>query len=202
MKKIGIILAIVVALTLVAGCASSGGGSSGGGKSGGGDTKPFSVDMSNLEYKIFNQSAKTLTAGGKGAKNATPLAKRWDGVLFLFPDTAFAVDVSQYKRITINGKYYNEKGEEIPQADGRAMVVLVYDVNGDLEGPEMGPGKNTPLKEFNLGGFSGAVSTDKGSRLMLAKAPGGILLQAADPSVKFIELTQVTLHNSTASGAD
>jgi len=189
MKKIGIVLAIVLALTLVVGCASSVGSSGGGG----GGEQSYSVDLSTLNYKIFNQSAKTLTGGGQGVKNTTPLAKRWDGVLFLFSD--FPVDVTQFKRVTINAKYYNEKGEEIAQGDGKAMVVIAYDVNGDLEGPEMGSGPNTPLKEFNLGGFSGLVSTEKGVRLILGKAPGGVLVQAADPSVKFLELTEFTLHN-------
>jgi len=197
MKKISIVLAVVVALTLVAGCASSGGGSSVSG-GGGADIKPFSADLSTLSYKIFTQSSKTLSAAAvKGSKNATPLGKQWDGVLFLFSD--FPVDVTKYKRITISCKYFDSTGGEIAQGDGKAMVVVVYDVAGDLEGPEMGAGKNTPLKEFNLGGFSGMVNQDKGSRINLTKAPGGVLLQAADPSVKFIEITQFTLHNGSAS---
>jgi len=199
MKKIGIVLAIVVALTLVVGCASSGGSKDSGGGGGGGATpKTYSVDLNTLNYKIFNQSSKTLTGGGAGKINATPLPKRWDGILFTFAD--FPVDVTKFSRVTINAKYFNEKKEEIAQGDGRAMVVLVYDVTGDLEGPEMGPGKNTPVKEFNLGGFSGLVSTDKGVRVTLSKAPGGILLQAADANVKFIELTQITFHTGSASG--
>ena len=193
MKKIGIVLAIVVALTLVVGCASSGGSPAGGGGGGGGGDQSYSLDLSNLEYKIFSNSASSLSGGGKGVKNTTPLASRWDGVLFVFP--AFPVDVTQFKRVTINAKYYNEKGEEIAPGDGKAMVVIAYDINGDLKGPEMGSGPNTPLKEFNLGGFSGLVSTEKGVRLNLGKAPGGVLVQAADPAVKFLELTQFTLHN-------
>jgi len=199
MKKIGVVLAILVALTLFAGCASGGGSSVAASGGGGGGDKPYSLDLSGLSYKIFNQTAKTLGSDGKGAKNTTPLAKRWDGVLFVLPEIS-GVDFTKYKRITINAKYYDGSGGEIAQGDGRVMVVLVYDITGDLEGPEMGAGKNTPLKEFNVGGFSGMVSSDKGSRLTLTKAPGGVLLQASDPSVKFIELTQVTLHNGTASG--
>jgi len=198
MKKIGIIFAIVVALTLVAGCASSGGGSSVSG-GGGGDLKPYSVDLSTLSYRVFSNSGNNLiTNVAKGTKNATPLPTQWDGVLFLFSD--FPVDVTKYKRVTINAKYYDSTGAEIKQSDGKAMVVVIYDINGDLKGPELGAGKNTPLKEFNLGGFSGIVSTDKGTRLTLTKAPGGVLLQAADPSVKFIEITQFTIHNGSASG--
>jgi len=199
MKKIGIVLAIVVALALVGGCASSGGSSESGGGAGGGDLKPFSVDLSTLSYRVFSNTGNSLiTSAAKGVKNATPLPTQWDGVLFLFDN--FPVDVTKYKRVTINAKYYDSTGAEIKQADGKAMVVVVYDINGDLKGPELGAGKNTPLKEFNLGGFSGIVSTDKGSRLTLNKAPGGVLLQAADPGVKFIEITQFTIHNGSASG--
>jgi len=197
MKKIGIILAIVVALTFVVGCASSGGSSSGGG---GAVEKPYSVDLSTLSYKTFSDKGNPNlgAAVSKGVKNSTPFPTKYDGVLFLFSD--FPVDVTKYKRITINCKYYNAKGDELEQSDTKAMVVLAYDVNGDLKGPEMGPGKNTPLKEFNVGGFSGLVSTDKGIRVNLNKSPGGILFQCSDDIVKFIEITQVTLHNGSASG--
>jgi len=199
MKKIGIILAILIALTLVAGCASSGGGGSKAAAPAA-SAKPYSVDLGGLSYQIFSDKANAVSGGGNGAKNTTPLPTRWDGVLFKF--SGVPADVTQYKRVTINAKYFDSKGEEIAQGDGKVMVVLVYDLAGDLKGPEMGAGKNTPLKEFNVGGFSGAVSQDKGSRVNLTQAPNGVLLQASDPGVKFIELTQVTFHNGSASGAE
>jgi len=198
MKKVGIVLAIVFALTLVVGCTTTGGTAP---KSGGGGAgKPYSVDLSTLSYKMFSDKGNNTSGGGAGKKNATPIANRWDGVLFAFSN--LPADITQYKRVTINCKYYDAKGEEIAQSDGKAMVVMVYDLAGDLKGPEMGAGKNTPLKEFNLGGFSGMVSTDKGSRVNLTQAPGGVLLQAADQGVKFIEVTQITFHNGSASGAE
>jgi hypothetical protein len=198
MKKIGIVLAIIVGLTFIVGCPTTDTGNAAPAAASAGAAKAYSVDVNSLSYKIFNQSAKTLTDPGTGKKNTKALAKRWDGVLFTFsgiPDT-----VKSFNRVTINAKYYNEKGDEIAQGDGKVMVVLVYDPAGDLEGPEMGPGKNTPIKEFNVGGFSGLVSTDKGVRVNLTQVPGAILLQAADASVKFIELTQVTFHSGSASG--
>jgi len=197
MKKIGIVLAVIVALALVAGCASSGGSS--GSAPAAADAPPFSVDLSTLSYRTFSDKANALSAATeKGVKNTTPIPGQYDGVLFLFSD--FPVDVTKYKRVTINAKYYDSKGAEIPQNNGKVMVVVIYDTNGDLKGPSEGPGKNTPLKEFNVGGSFCMVSQDKGSRLMLNKAPGGVLLQTLDQSVKFIEITQFTLHNSTASG--
>jgi len=194
MKKIIAILAALVVLTLI-GCASSGastGESSGSGAAISGD--PYSVDLDNLKAAIFSDSGNSLGAFTDGIKrNAEPFPKQWDGILFAFPK--FPIDVTAYQRITIRCKYFNADGNEIEQGDWNAMVVLVYDVNGDLKGPEGGAGPNTPLKEFNLGGFSGQVSTDKGSRVRLSKAPGGVLFQASHASVKFIEITEVTFHN-------
>ncbi|MDR2941351.1 MAG: hypothetical protein LBV17_02025 [Treponema sp.] len=176
MKKIGIILSIAIALTLVVGCASSGGGSSSG-SSGGGDLQPYSVDLKTLPF----------------VRNAKPFTKNYDDLLIEFP--ALPVDVTKYKRVTINCKYFNGNGEEIAQADSNAMVSLIYDVKGDIRGPEMGPGKNTPLKEFNVGGFSGAVSTEKGTRVTLTQPLGAILFQNSNAGVKFIEVTEITFHN-------
>jgi len=181
MKKIGIILAIVAALTFVAGCASSG-GSSGGGGGGGAALKSYSVDLSTLPL----------------VKNAKPFVKKYDDLLITFPQ--FPVDVTQYSRITITCKYFDASGTELTQADTRAMVSLIYDLKGDIRGPEMGPGKNTPLKEMNVGGFSGLVDKDRGVRIKITQPLGGILFQNSDDIVKFIELTGIIFHNKTASG--
>jgi hypothetical protein len=75
------------------------------------------------------------------------------------------------------------------------MVSLIYDLKGDIRGPEMGPGKNTPLKEFNVGGVSGSVSSEKGVRITLTQQPGAILFQNSNAGVKFIEVTEITFHN-------
>jgi len=160
--------------------------------------KTYTVDLGAVSYQIFSDKTGILATGaGKGAKNATAIPARWDGVLFTFG--ALPADITQFKRVTINAKYFDASGKEIAQGDGKVMAVVAYDLKGDLKGPEMGPGKNTPLKEFNVGGASGLVSGEKGVRINLAQAPGGILLQASDATVKFIELTQVTFHNGTAS---
>ena len=171
MKKFGVILAILVALTL-AGCASSGG--SGGAAS---DLEPYSVDLATLPF----------------VRNEAPLAARWGDVFIPFPE--FPVDVTQYQRITIRVKYFDEDGEEITPSDGKAMVSLIYDPEGDWRGPEMGPGPNTPLKEMNLGGFSDMVGGNRGVRIRLNRAPGAILFQSADAEVKYIEVTEIIFHN-------
>jgi len=187
MKKISLILAVLGILAL-AGCASSGGGSSGGG--GGGAA--YSVDLSTVTVSNWSYTTKGLTAPVAGTRNVDPFSRQYDGVVVHFSNLS---DVTGYQRITIKCKYYNADGGEIGQSDSMAMVVLIYDVNGDLEGPEMGAGPNTPLKEFNIGGFSGNVSTDRGSRVTLRQNPGGILFQASNAGVKFIEVTEVTFHN-------
>jgi hypothetical protein len=194
MKKIGVFLTIVLALALIVGCASSGGSSGGKAAAAGGATaEPYSVDLSPTTFGMFSDSANNVTNPGKGVRNTIPFAKRYDGVLFYL--SGITADLSQYRRITINATCFDAKGEEIAPKDGNAMVVVIYDPKGDLKGPEMGAGKNTPLKEFNIGGFSGMVHKPNGSRLTLSQAPGAILLQCSSDAVKFIEITEVTFHN-------
>jgi len=180
MKKIGIVFAIVVSLAFVTGCASSGGNAA---KSGGtADLKPYTVDLKTLPF----------------VKNAKPFTRKWDDLIIPLPE--FPVDVTQYKRVTITCKYFDAAGVEIEQSDTKAMVSFLYDAKNRDRGPDMGPGGNAPLKELNVGGYSGLVNTDKGVRVMLKKAPEVIILQNCDDSVKFIELTSVIFHNKTASG--
>jgi hypothetical protein len=182
MKKTSIILAVVIALVLFAGCASSG-DSSGGGKSGGtAALQPYSVDL------------KTLPM----VKNARPFARKWDDLIIRFPP--FPVDVTKYTRVTITCKYYDADGVEIEQSDTKAMVSFLYDASSKDRGPDMGPGGNAPLKELNVGGYSGMVNKDKGVRVILKQAPEVIILQNCDDAVKYIELTSVVFHTKTASG--
>jgi len=185
MKKISAILAALVILSF-AGCASSGGG-------GGGDSGPaLSVDLSTVKVATWTRATKSFTEPVTGVRNTIPFGVQYDGALFVFEGLP---DVQSFARVTIRANYYNADGEEIKQGDGNAMVVMVIDINGDLEGPEMGAGKNTPLKEFNLGGVSGDVATPKGSRIFLKANPGGLLLQCSNSTVKFIELVEVTFHS-------
>jgi hypothetical protein len=198
MKKIGIVLAIIVVGLTLFGCPTTHPPAPEPTPAAAAAPKTYSVDLSALSYQIFSDKTGILPAGaGKGAKNATAIPARWDGVLFAFG--ALPDSITSFKRVTINAKYYDASGKEIAQGDGKVMVVVAYDLKGDLKGPEMGAGRNTPLKEFNVGGASGLVSGEKGVRINLAQAPGGVLLQAADAAVKFIEVTQITFHNGTAN---
>jgi len=189
MKKLGIILAILAALTVV-GCQTTGGAAKPAAAAAGG--APFSVDLSTVQVASWSYATKAVGTPVAGVRNVQPFERQYDGVLVVLPELS---NVTAYQRVTIRGKYFKADGEEIEQSDGQAMVVIAYDITGDLEGPAQGAGPNTPYKEFNLGGFSSIVSTDKGARIRLGKAPGGILLQCSNAGVKFIEITEITFHD-------
>jgi hypothetical protein len=125
-------------------------------------------------------------------KNATPFVKNYDDLLITFPEWPSSINWSNFNRIIVKAKYFNADGSERRQADTEAMVSLIYDLNGDIRGPDMGPGPNTPLKQFNVGGSSGSVHRDTGSAVRLTKAPQAILLQNSNVNVKFIEVTEIT----------
>jgi len=170
MKKLGFLFVIITVISL-AGCASSGQGS-------GSTGDIFSVDLSTLV----------------NVRNAEPLAPSpWQMYFIPFPD--FPVDVTQFQRLTVKAKYFDIDGKEITQSDEKVMVVLIYDPEGDWGGPPLGPGPNTPVKEFNVGGFSGMISTNRGVRIRLNRAPGGILFQNNVAEVRYIEVTEITFHN-------
>jgi hypothetical protein len=181
MKRLVLVLVVFLAATAFA-FAGGGGQKSGGG--GGDGAPPYNVDLSLLPT----------------VKNAAPITARWGDFLILIPDLP-GFDATKYSRVTINAKIFDAEGNEMAGSDSKIMVTLIYDPDGDIRGPEMGPGPNTPLKEFNVGGFSGLVSTDRGVRVRLSKQPGAILFQPnPGGGVQFIELTQLTFHNKTASG--
>jgi len=77
------------------------------------------------------------------------------------------------------------------------MVSVIYDVTGDIRGPDMGPGPNTPVKEFNVGGSSGRIHKNAGLKIKFNKAPQAVLFQntEAGKNVAFIEMTGMIFHN-------
>ena len=176
MKKIAFLLAVLIVFSF-AGCTSTGGGGGGGS-----NAAPYIVDLSTLPL----------------VKNTRPFTRAWEDLLIILPK--FPVNVTQYSRVTITAKYYNSRNAEIPQGDSNCMVTLILDPDGDIRGPEMGPGPNTPVKEMNVGGFSGMIHTDRGVRVNLKQAPGAVLFQNNSGSdVAFIELTGLIFHNGNYS---
>jgi len=173
MKRTGKVTAVVVALTLAAvgfmGCA------------GGPERDPdafFTVDFEALGLPI----------------RSGPLAGNWADFLIPFPEFE-GVDFNDFGRVTIRAVAINEEGNVMPPADSMIMVTLIYDLGGDIRGPAEGPGPNTPLKQFNVGGPMGTVHGNRGVALNLNRAPGGILFQNANAAVQYIEVLEVTFHN-------
>jgi len=190
MKKI-LLIAVVLLMTSMLVFA-------GGGKdkaAAGSGEAPFVVDLSTLKLAITSTNPDTVTGDrGNLLRNQAAITRNWEDVMWLFPENF--VDVTKYQRVTITCKYYDAEGEELVPADSMAQVLLINDIAGDWRGPAMGPGPNTPLKEQNVGGFSGLVNRDRGVRHGCGKAPAAILFQKAqDPKVAFIELTGIIFHN-------
>jgi hypothetical protein len=181
MKKFVVVLAIIA---LVATSVWAGGKSDKGSKGSGGGAEPFIVDLSTLPL----------------VKNASPFTKGYDDLLINLPKSSLPSDFSKYTRVTITAIYFNSAGDELPQADSMCMVSMIYDLDGDIRGPAMGPGPNTPVKEFNVGGFSGLTHSDKGIRVTFKQPPQAILLQnnGGSPAM-FIELTGLIFHNGDYS---
>jgi len=201
MKKLGVVLAILAIVALI-GCGSgTTGGATASSGGGGGGAAPFKVDLSKLSTldipsgsRAEDERAKNKTI--PGVKNKAPLTKAWGDVMILLPKEALPADFSKYTRLTVTCKYFDAAGEEIPQGDSNAMAVMIYDINGDVRGPAMGPGPNTPVKEMNVGGFSGMIHKDRGIRVTFSQPPQAIMFQNNSGSkVAFIELTSLVFHN-------
>jgi hypothetical protein len=198
MKKLGIIFAIIAMFALI-GCQTTGGAAA----SSGGGTAPFIVDLSKLtsvksenNVKIEEQLQSGNYQTQSALKNQTPFAKAWDDFFVLLPASALPSDFSKYARLTMTCKYFDAAGAEIEQQDSQCLVVVVYDMKGDLRGPQSDPGPNTPVKELNVGGYSATIHTDKGKRITFKQIPQGVMFQNNSGSkVAFIELTGMVFHN-------
>ena len=158
------------------------------------------VDISKLEgavpslsgdgtMVVRNQSRLTPSPGG-GNDYAF-----WIQTL---PEGTFPADApwATYDKIRVKFRYYRANGNAIRQGNSNCMVVIMYDAAGDSEGPPQGPGPNTPVKIFNVGGANGNVriSSPAGAPIRpLTKAPGGIVMQRqGNSSIATIELEELT----------
>jgi len=163
------------------------------------EAEPFFVDLSTLTLATVNpDNDHVASTGVKGVRNKSAFTKQWDDLMLLFPEFP-GVDFSQYKRVTIRCKYFDESGNEITQSNSKVMVSLIYDINRDIRGPGRDIAPNIPLKEFNLGGVDGDISREGGAAVTLTKAPGAILFQNSVEDVKYIEATEIVFHNRPAS---
>jgi len=172
------VLLVVVVLLMTSMLVFAGGGKDKGAAAGGGEPA-FIVDISKL----------------KPLRNEKPLTAAWSDHMILLPQDVLPSDLSKYTRVTIAAKFFNAAGEPVEAADSMAMVTVIYDPSGDIRGPSMGPGANTPVKEFNVGGFSGTIHKDRGIRMTFSQAPGAILFQNNPGGAVFIELASFVFHN-------
>jgi len=158
------------------------------------ETEPFVVDLSTLKAVTLDSDDKILDETGETVKNKNSFTKKYDDLMLILP--AFpGVDFTQYKRVTIRCKYFDENKKEIAQSNTKAMVTMIYDVDKGFRDNQT----NMPLKELNVGGPSGTVSTNGGTSINLIKAPGAVLLQNSSEKVKYIEVTEIVFHNRRAS---
>jgi len=173
MKKFALVLVtlMVVAAIGFVGCAGTP-------RAAGPVAEPFEVDLSLLPM----------------VRNEAPFTQRWDDLLIRFPEFP-GVDFTQFGRVTIRANAFDADGNLMDPGDDIMMVTLIYDPEGDIRGPDMGPGPNTPLKQFNVHGPSGNVHTYRGSIMRLTRTPGAILFQNSSPMARYIEVTEITFHN-------
>jgi hypothetical protein len=193
MKKLVVMLLAALLIVGLSGCASSG-------KKAGDapPVQPYSVDLSTLTMvKVVNNKVDP-TPTDDTVKNSVPLTGLWADVMMLFAPFPDDIDWTSFSRVTIRATGYNADGTAIPPGSGGIMVSLIYDINGDIRGPDMGPGRNTPLKAFSLGGPTGTVHTPKGSPVRLTQAPQAILFQNSIMGIAFIEVTGIIFHDGLA----
>jgi hypothetical protein len=164
-------------------------------------TGGFKVILSKLSTLDIESgsNAETALKGNysrlSGVRNRAPLTKALGDVLIFLPEDALPINIFKYTRLTITAKYYDASGKEIPQGDSQVMVSLINFLNSDIRGPANGPGTNTPIKEFNVGGPSGTISKNNGVKINFRSPPQAVLFQNVNPSIAFIEMTNMVFHN-------
>ena len=182
MKKFGVVLAAIAVLAFI-GCASSGGGGGGGSAA-----APYIVDLSTMKAVLIAEGDNAGAPTGETVRNRDPFGSKYDNHLILFSP---AFNASGYTRVTIDCKYFDAAGEEIPSGWEKAMVSLIVDTNGDIRNENR---PNVALKEFNVG-INGDVSKERGVRFKKCETLEAILFQNCDTDVKYIELTELVFHN-------
>lgn len=191
MKRFFVITALIIALAFT-GCASSGGSSAA-------SLPPFEVDLSTMSVVHEVNDELDMSTMVPGVRNVAPLAMAWRWFVVLFGENSLPPNVTEYTRVTIETKYYGEGGVEIEPGDGNMQLALFFDVEGDVH-TDYNP--NLAFKEMNVMGYSGVVNKDNGVRARLKTPPQGIMLQASNDDVRFIEITRIVFHTGSASGLD
>ncbi|MCL2180300.1 MAG: hypothetical protein FWB83_04145 [Treponema sp.] len=187
MKRMSVVLAVLVAFSLL-GCASGGGG---GAQAAAGEP-PFLVDLSTMTlYSVTNNPDALGAPIGNYVKNQEPMTRNWEDMMLVFP--ADMPDVTGYSRVTVLVQYYNADDQPIAAADSMGMASMIYDTAQNWRADS---GGNTIFKTFNVGGASGTLARPRGERFNARANPGALLLQRNSGSpAAYIEVTAIAFHN-------
>ena len=147
---------------------------------------------------LFAQSFTVDLSKLPSVRNTEPITSSYGFHKIDFPEGTFPEDLdwTRFNRVRVKFDYFRANGGVVRQGNSNAMVVFAYDPDGDMAGPPMGPGPNTPIKIFNVGGANGniRVSSEAGAPISIERAPGCVLLQREGPDspVRFIEVKEIT----------
>jgi hypothetical protein len=180
MKRMGAVFAVVALATAfaVVGCATGGGGRAD-------PDARFTVDLSTLP----------------AIRNVEPFTKQWDQ--FMVDISGLPVDVSEFRRITVRLRALDANGNNITSWGANGVTRLIVDTTGYTHGSQddrfKNVGGNVAFVEVNTG-FEGlgAISSDQGVLMGIRQRPGGLLFENNSADVSFLEITEITFHNSTA----
>jgi len=183
MKKITIVLALFLIVGVIGAFAQD----------------SFTVDLSKLA-----NAQPSLNGDGTIVVRSTAISpSRGGGAAYGFyqvdfPAGTFPANLpwADYNRCRVVLRYYRSNGNEIRQGASQAGITIAYDRNGSFEENDTGPGPNTPVKFWNVGGANGnqRPSSEAGQSIRpLTRAPEAMWLQRqGNTSVATIELVELT----------
>ena len=164
MKKLKVLLgalALIAAMALV-GCNQPAGSGAGTGTGGAEETTTWDgvIDLT-----------------GKTTKNATAFTKAYDGFVI---DLGRTVDVSQYSKLEVSAKFYDENNDEITAAYGLGQFLVLDDTQGEW-------GAHTIKTQYNLGMQNWVIDTTN----LASTSAKAIAIQNSTADVKYIEVTEI-----------
>ena len=130
-------------------------------------------------------------------RNPKEFEKQYDHYGILFKDLPANVNWSQFNRVIVRIKCFRNETAELREGFGNLLATIFYEGNPENWGEPrvFDVGANVPFRAENIGAAgssSGAVSKDSGAPITLTKAPGGIMIQNASATVKYIEVLEIT----------
>lgn len=164
MKKLKVLLgaiALIASMTLV-GCNQPAGSGAG-------------ADTGGAEETTWDG---VIDLTGKTVKNASAFANAYGGFVIDFGRT---VDVSQYSKLEVSAKFYDENNDEITAAYGLGQFIVLDDPAGDWQA-------NAIKTQYNLGIQNWDPIDTENLASTTAKA---LVVQNSSKTVKYIEVTEI-----------